>query len=116
MSCCRRRPISNTRIFMLPTATIGCSAPSRWSRRPACPLIPPLGESLPTTEVFRRLATRFGFTEPCFAADDAALMDDAVDGADPRLGGVRPSEMPIRRALQMAGSDGEPLGLFDNVF
>jgi anaerobic selenocysteine-containing dehydrogenase len=86
-----------------------------WLQR-AEPVIPPLGESLPNTEVFRRLAARFGFTEPCFAADDAALMDDAVDIADPRLGGVRPSEIPTRRALQMAGSDGKPLVLFDNVF
>jgi anaerobic selenocysteine-containing dehydrogenase len=86
-----------------------------WLQR-AEPVIPPLGESLPNTEIFRRLAARFGFAEPCFAADDAALMDDAVDGADPRLGGVRPSEIPIRRALQMAGSDGKPLVLFDNVF
>src|SRR3984893_2744661 len=86
-----------------------------WLQR-AEPVIPPLGESLPNTEIFRQLATRFGFTEPCFAVDDAALMDDAVDGADPRLGGVRPSEIPTRRALQMEGSDGQPLVLFDNVF
>ncbi len=79
-------------------------------------MIPPLGESLPNTEIFRRLAARFGYTEPCFAADDAALMDDAVDIADPRLGGVRPSGIPTRRALQMAGPDGKPLVLFDNVF
>ena len=76
----------------------------------------PLGESLPNTEIFRRLAGRFGFTEPCFAADDAELMDDAVDATDPRLGGLRPSEIPTRRALRMAGPDGEPLALFDNVF
>jgi len=79
-------------------------------------VIDPLGESLPNTEIFRRLAGRFGFTEPCFAADDAELMDDAVDATDPRLGGLRPSEIPTRRALRMAGADGEPLALFDNVF
>ena len=43
-------------------------------------------------------------------------MDDAVDGAGPRLGGTRPSEIPTRRALQMAGPDGKALVLFDNVF
>ena len=86
-----------------------------WLQR-AEPVIPPLGESLPNTEIFRRLAARFGFTEQCFAADDAALMDDAVDGADPRLGGIRPSEIPTRRALHMTGPDGQPLVLFDNVF
>jgi anaerobic selenocysteine-containing dehydrogenase len=86
-----------------------------WLQR-AEPVIPPLGESLPNTEIFRRLAARFGYTEPCFAATDAELMDDAVDMTDQRLGGVRPSEIPTRRALQMAGPDGEPLVLFDNVF
>jgi len=86
-----------------------------WLQR-AEPVIPPLGESLPNTEIFRRLAARFGFSEPCFEATDAELMDDAVDPADPRLDGVRPSEIPIRRALQMTGADGRPLVLFDNVF
>jgi len=86
-----------------------------WLQR-AEPVIGPLGESLPNTEIFRRLAARFGFTEPCFTADDAELMDDAVDGTDPRLGGLRPSEIPTRRAVQMTGPDGKPLALFDNVF
>ena len=86
-----------------------------WLQR-AEPVIDPLGESLPNTEIFRRLAARFGFTEPCFTADDAELMDDAVDGTDPRLGGLRPSEIPTRRAVQMTGPDGKPLALFDNVF
>jgi len=86
-----------------------------WLQR-AEPVIPPLGESLPNTEIFRRLAARFGYTEPCFTATDAELMDDAVDMTDPRLGGVRPSEIPTRRALQMAGPDGKALVLFDNVF
>jgi anaerobic selenocysteine-containing dehydrogenase len=85
-----------------------------WLQR-AEPVIPPVGQSLPNTEIFRRLAARFGFTEPCFRADDAELMDDAVDGADPRLGGLRPSEIPSRQALRMAGPDGEPLVLYDNI-
>ncbi len=86
-----------------------------WLQR-AEPVIPPLCESLPNTEIFRRLARRFGFTEPCFQASDAELMDDAVDGADPRLGGMRPSAIPTRRALQMTGPDGKPFVLFDNLF
>src|SRR6476660_2184324 len=69
-----------------------------WLQR-AEPVIPPQGESLPNTEIFRRLAVRFNFTEPCFEATDAERMDDAVDGADSRLGGTRPSEIPTRRAL-----------------
>lgn len=86
-----------------------------WLQR-AEPVIPPVGESLPNTEIFRRLAARFGFDEPCFSASDADLMDDAVDPADARLGGVRPSRIPTDRALRMTGPDGGPLVLFDNVF
>jgi anaerobic selenocysteine-containing dehydrogenase len=86
-----------------------------WLQR-AEPVIPPSGESLPNTEIFRRLAARFGFDEACFKATDDELMDDAVDGADPRLKGIRPSAISTRKALQMTGPDGRPLVLFDNVF
>jgi len=73
------------------------------------PVIPPVGESLPNTEIFRRLAARFGFDEPCLRDDDRALMDAAVDPDDPRLGGRRPSELPLDGALPMARPGGEPL-------
>jgi anaerobic selenocysteine-containing dehydrogenase len=85
-----------------------------WLQR-AEAVIPPVGESLPNTEIFRRLAARFGFEEPCFKATDEELMDDAVDAADPRLAGVRPSQIPTRKAVQMTGPDGNPLVLFDNI-
>ncbi len=86
-----------------------------WLQR-AEAVIPPLAEALPNTEIFRRLAARFGFAEPCFEASDAELMDDAVDAADPRLGGVRPSRISTGRALPMTGPDGAPLVLYDNIF
>jgi anaerobic selenocysteine-containing dehydrogenase len=86
-----------------------------WLQR-AEPAIPPVGESLPNTEIFRRLAARFGFTEPCFTATDEELMDDALDIADPRLGGVRPSRIPTGKAMQMTTPDGKPLVLFENLF
>ena len=34
------------------------------------PAIAPVGESLPNSEVFRRLAARMGFDEPCFRDSD----------------------------------------------
>jgi anaerobic selenocysteine-containing dehydrogenase len=37
------------------------------------PAIAPLGEALPNTEVFRRLARRMGFDEPCFADSDEQI-------------------------------------------
>jgi anaerobic selenocysteine-containing dehydrogenase len=86
-----------------------------WLQR-AEPVIPPLGESLPNTEIFRRLAARFGFNDACFATSDLELMDEAMDPGDARLGGVRPSQIPTDQALQMKGPDGRPMVLFDNVF
>jgi anaerobic selenocysteine-containing dehydrogenase len=85
-----------------------------WLQR-AEPVIPPQGEALSNMEIFRRLAARFGFTEPCFEATDLELMDDAIDPDDPRLGGARPSRLPTDRALAMTvkGEDAMP---FRNVF
>jgi anaerobic selenocysteine-containing dehydrogenase len=65
------------------------------------PVIPPVGESLPNTEIFRRLARRFGFTEAAFRASDAELMDEALALDDPRLQGIRPSQLAVDQALLM---------------
>jgi anaerobic selenocysteine-containing dehydrogenase len=86
----------------------------QWLQR-AEPAIPCVDEALPNTEIFRRLAARFGFTDPIFQADDAQLIDDAIDGTDPRLQGQRPSALPTGRALAMT-VDGEEAILFRNVF
>ena len=109
-----------------------------WLQR-AEPVIRPRGESLPNTEIFRRLAARFGFDDAIFTAGDADLMDDAMDSTDPRLGGGehhsgvgferlrrglgridsrgggRPSQLPLDRALGMRWN-GEEAVLFKNVF
>jgi anaerobic selenocysteine-containing dehydrogenase len=85
-----------------------------WLQR-AEPVIPPVGESLPNTEIFRRLAARFGFDDECFKATDRELMDDAVDASDSRLRGIKPSEIPTTQALRMGHQDGRPLALFDGV-
>jgi anaerobic selenocysteine-containing dehydrogenase len=41
------------------------------------PAIEPLGEALPNAEIFRRLATKMGFTEACFADSDEQLAAQA---------------------------------------
>ncbi len=46
--------------------------------------IAPLGEALPNTEVFRRLAARMDFTEPCFRDNDDDLARQAWKRSDPR--------------------------------
>ena len=61
-----------------------------WLQR-AEPVIAPLGESLPNTEIFRRLAARFGFDDPCFDGDRC--------GTDGRGGGCGRST-PGRRAAE----------------
>ncbi len=80
----------------------------------SAPVIAPVGESLPNTEIFRRLAARFGFDEPAFKDSDAALMDAALDLSDPRMNGVRASELPLDRAMSMEYDGAEPV-LFRNV-
>ncbi|AAV96418.1 molybdopterin oxidoreductase family protein [Ruegeria pomeroyi] len=79
------------------------------------PVIAPVGESLPNTEIFRRLAARFGYDGPEFRDSDAALMDQAMDGTDPRLRGHAPSQLPIDRALEMTDPAGAPLVMCDTV-
>lgn len=85
-----------------------------WLQR-AEAVIPPVGEALPNTEIFRRLAARFSFDDECFGAGDRELMDDAVDPGDPRLHGRRGSDLPVGEAVRMSGPDGQPLALLDNV-
>ena len=77
-------------------------------------VIPPLDEALPNTEIFRRLAARFGFDEPAFTATDLELMDDALDAQDPRMKGACPSELAPGTALAMEFG-GEEAVLFKNV-
>jgi anaerobic selenocysteine-containing dehydrogenase len=85
-----------------------------WLQR-AEPVIERQGEALPNTEIFRRLAARFGFTEPAFTASDHELMDDAFDAQDPRLGGMQPHTLPTDRAWPMRFG-GEEAVMFRTVF
>lgn len=79
------------------------------------PVIPPVGESLPNTEIFRRLARRFGFTEPAFRTSDAELMDEALNLDDPRLQGHKPSQLPLDQPLLMT-FHGTDAVLFQSTF
>jgi anaerobic selenocysteine-containing dehydrogenase len=49
------------------------------------PAIEPLGEAKPNTEVFRLLAARMGFTEPCFGDSDEDLVRQAFDFSHARM-------------------------------
>ncbi len=52
------------------------------------PAIAPVGESLPNSEVFRRLAARMGFDDACFRDSDEDLCRQALASASPRMRGV----------------------------
>ncbi len=52
------------------------------------PAIAPLGEAKPNTEVFRLLAARMGFAEPCFRDSDEDLARLAFRSDHPRAGGM----------------------------
>ena len=79
------------------------------------PVIPTVGESLPNTEIFRRLARAFGFTDTMFEDSDRQLMDMAIDPGDPRLQGYRPSELPLDKAMLMTASDQQEMIMCDTV-
>jgi anaerobic selenocysteine-containing dehydrogenase len=51
------------------------------------PSIAPLGEAVCNTELFRRLAARMGFTEPCLQESDDAMARTAFRRDDPRMTG-----------------------------
>jgi anaerobic selenocysteine-containing dehydrogenase len=81
----------------------------------ADPVIPRVGNSLPNTEIFRRLAARFGYVDPLFTRTDAELMDESLDLDDPRLQGIRPSQLPLDQAMRME-FDGDEAIPFVNTF
>ncbi len=81
----------------------------------AAPVISRVGQSLPNTEIFRRLADRFGFESSVFRASDFELMDDAIEPTDERLLGYRPSEIPLEKAIEFKSLNGEPGILCKNL-
>lgn len=52
------------------------------------PSIDPVGECLPNSEIFRRLAERMGMDDPAMRDDDVSLIRQALQGAGPKLEGV----------------------------
>jgi anaerobic selenocysteine-containing dehydrogenase len=52
------------------------------------PAIAPVGESLPNIEVFRRLAARMGFDEPCFRDSDDDVARQALGSSHKNLAGI----------------------------
>jgi anaerobic selenocysteine-containing dehydrogenase len=77
----------------------------------AAPVIPYVGEGLPNTEIFRRLAAKFGFDGPEFVATDQELIDDAVG----MVNGSNASELVLGQSFPVGGEMGEAAILCDTV-
>ena len=52
------------------------------------PAIAPLGQALPNTEIFRRLAARMGMDHPCLTDDDDTLVEHALETTEPQMRSV----------------------------
>lgn len=52
------------------------------------PAIAPIGESLPNSEIFRRLAKACGFTEPCFGDSDEAMIRQSLSSGHANMEGI----------------------------
>ena len=52
------------------------------------PAIAPVGEAVPNTELFRRLAARMGFKEECFGLSDEELVEQVLDWSAPVMDGI----------------------------
>lgn len=52
------------------------------------PSIEPIGDSLPNSEIFRRLASRMGFDEPAFRDSDLDLIRQALEINHPAMRGI----------------------------
>lgn len=63
--------------------------------------IAPVGESVANTELFRRLAARFQFTETCFSDTDEQLIDMAIASDAPALEGRNAMALGTQEAVDM---------------
>jgi anaerobic selenocysteine-containing dehydrogenase len=52
------------------------------------PAVTPQGEARPNSEVFRQLAARMGFDEPCFRETDREIAAAAIRSSHPRMAGI----------------------------
>jgi len=65
------------------------------------PAIDPVGEAIPNTELFRRLATEMGFTEPCFGDNDDQLIDQALSSGSPYLEGITLERLRAEKVIKV---------------
>jgi molybdopterin guanine dinucleotide-containing S/N-oxide reductase-like protein len=63
--------------------------------------IEPLGECRSNVEVFRALAARMGFDDPCFRESDDEMIDGALDSNNPWLEGIDRKRLESERQVRL---------------
>jgi anaerobic selenocysteine-containing dehydrogenase len=69
------------------------------------PALAPLGESLPNTEVFRRLAARMGLSDPCLRESDEEMARQAFDWDHPRMKGISYERLEREGSVRLSVPD-----------
>ena len=75
----------------------------------ARPALPAPGEAKPNVEVFRLLAQRMGFDDPCFAESEDDMIRTLLDSPHPFLRGITLEQLDRERFVRLKVSEaGEP--------
>jgi anaerobic selenocysteine-containing dehydrogenase len=69
------------------------------------PAIAPLGEALPNTEVFRRLAVRAGLDHPALRESDEQMARAALDWSHPHLAGITYERLEREGSVRLSVGD-----------
>jgi anaerobic selenocysteine-containing dehydrogenase len=69
------------------------------------PVIAPLGEALPNTEVFRRLAAKMGLDHPCLRESDEAMARQAFRWDHPHLAGITFERLEREGSVRLSVGD-----------
>jgi len=67
----------------------------------ARPALPPPGEARPNVAVFRALAARMGFDDPCFADSDDDMIRTLLDSAHPFVKGITLEELDREHSVRL---------------
>ncbi|MCU1328523.1 MAG: molybdopterin oxidoreductase [Bryobacterales bacterium] len=67
----------------------------------ARPALPAPGETLPNTEIFRRLAARMGFTESCFQDSDDDMIRSLLTGGHPFIDGITLEDLDQKKSIRL---------------
>jgi anaerobic selenocysteine-containing dehydrogenase len=71
----------------------------------ARPVLPAPGETLTNVEIFRRLATRMGLTEPCFQDSDDDMIRQTLDSRSPFVQGISLEELERKHFVRLRVSE-----------